>query len=292
VLLTLTALFWAGNFVVGRAVQGVLPPLGLAFWRWGIALVFLLPFALRPVIRERAAILRNWKMLLALGVLGVGTFNTLIYVGLGSTTATNALLLNSAIPVLIVLIGWVFLGERVSALQTLGIAVSLAGVAAIIFKGQWRGLADLELNPGDLWAFAAMVDWAVYTLLLRKRPAAVSPLAFLFTTMVAGLAAILPFYVAELASGARPSFTPGSVAAMAYIGIFPSLLAYLFWNRAVAEVGGSRAGIFIHLMPVFGTLLAIVFLGESFRAYHAAGIALILAGIVLAARPARAAQSS
>jgi drug/metabolite transporter (DMT)-like permease len=290
-LLTLTSLFWAGNFVVARGVQGTVPPLALAFWRWTIALCILLPFALPALRREHAAIARSWKILFLLGVIGVGGFNTLVYIGLGTTTATNALLLNSAIPVLIVLIGWLFLGQRVGALQSLGIALSMGGVAAIVLKGEVRGIAGLELSPGDLWVFAAMVDWAIYTVLLRRRPADVSPLSFLFATMVAGLAAITPFFLAEFAGGARPLLTTGSIAALGYIAVFASLLAYLLWNRAVAEVGGNRAGIFIHLMPVFGTLLAIFFLGESFRAYHAAGIALILLGIVLATRPGPA-QSS
>ena len=261
-----------------------MPPLALAFWRWAIALAVLLPFAWRPLAADRGEILRHWKLLAVLGVTGVGVFNTFVYVGLGTTTATNALLLNSAIPVLIVAIGWLFLGERVGPVQALGIGVSLAGVVAIIARGDIGSLAGLRLSAGDLWILSAMVDWAVYTLLLRRRPAGVSPLALLAVTMMAGLAAITPFYLAELAGGARITFTPGSTAALAYIGVFPSLVAYLFWNRAVAEVGASRAGIFVHLIPDFGTLLAIAILGEGFRAYHAAGIALILAGIVLATR--------
>jgi drug/metabolite transporter (DMT)-like permease len=265
-------------------MQGTVPPLALAFWRWAMALAVLLPFAWRALAADRAEIRRHWKLLAVLGVTGVGVFNTFVYVGLGTTTATNALLLNSAIPVLIVAIGWLFMGQRVTAVQALGIGVSLAGVVAIIARGDFASLAGLRLSAGDLWILTAMVDWAVYTLLLRKRPAGVSPLAFLAVTMAVGLAAITPFYLAELAGGAHIEFTPGSIAALAYIGVFPSLVAFLFWNRAVAEVGADRAGIFVHLMPVFGTLLAIVFLGEAFRAYHAAGIALILAGIALATR--------
>jgi drug/metabolite transporter (DMT)-like permease len=247
----------------------------------------LLPFAWRALAADRAAIRRDWKLMAVLGVMGVGVFNTFVYIGLGTTTATNALLLNSAIPVFIVLIGWLFMGQRVGALQAAGILISMAGVAAIITRGDLAGLLELRLSSGDIWILTAMVDWAVYTLLLRRRPADISPLAFLATTMAVGLGAIAPFYFMELASGARITVTPASLGAMAYIGVFPSLVAYLFWNRAVAEVGANRAGIFIHLMPVFGTLLAIVFLGEAFRLYHAAGIALILAGIVLTTRNPR-----
>jgi len=283
-LLTLTALFWSANFVVGRGVQGTVPPIALAFWRWSVALCVLLPFALQPMLRERGTILRHWKMLVLLGVMGVGSFNTLVYIGLGSTTATNGILLNSAIPAIIVLLGWLFMGQRVSRLQTLGIVVSMAGVAAIIFRGDMSGALQLQVNRGDIWVFAAIVSWAVYTLLLRRRPAGIGSIAFLGTTMAVGWAANLPFFLAELATGARTELNLASVAAIAYTGVFPSVLAYLFWNRAVAEVGPAKAGMFVHLMPVFGAVLAMVFLGETLQLFHAAGFALILAGIVLATR--------
>jgi drug/metabolite transporter (DMT)-like permease len=272
--------------VVARAVQGILPPIGLAFWRWAIALCALAPFAWKRMWAERDAVRRHWKTMAVLGILGVGSFNTLVYVGLGSTSATNGLLLNSSIPVLIVLIGWLFLGQSVGALQALGVLLSLGGVATIIFRGDLHGLLHMQFSKGDLWIFAAMVNWAVYTVLLPRRPASLSALSFLGWTMVIGLAANLPFYLAELARGARPHWTLASAGAMAYIGIFPSVVAYLFWNRAVADVGPHRAGIFIHLMPVFGTALAVLLLGETFHAYHGAGIGLILAGIMLATRAA------
>ena len=273
--------------MVGRGVQDVLPPLALAFWRWLFAFVILLPFALRPMLRERAAIARHWRMLIVLGVLGVGSFNTLLYIGLGTTTATNALLLNSSIPVLIAAIGWMFFGERITPRQACGIAISLAGVVAIVAKGDAGHLLGLQVNPGDLWAFAAMVSWALYTLLLRRRPG-LTAMAFLGITVLIGLLANLPFYLAEIASGAHVRVAPGSASAVAYMAIFPSVLAYMFWNRAVAEVGAARSGLFGHLMPVFGSVLAYLFLGEQLHVYHFAGFALILCGIVLATSGRRA----
>jgi drug/metabolite transporter (DMT)-like permease len=242
----------------------------------------LAPFALGPMLRERETILRNWKILIVLGVLGVGCFNTLAYIGLASTTATNGLLLNSSIPVLIVALGWIFFGQHVTPRQGVGVALSLCGVLAIIAKGDPEQLLELRLNPGDLWVFSAMVAWAFYTLLLRRRPAALSAIAFMGVSVLIGLAANLPLYLGELASGAHATLNAASLGAIAYLGVFPSVLAYLCWNRAVQQVGPNRAGLFSHLMPVFGTLLAVVFLGESLRAYHFAGFALILAGIVLA----------
>jgi drug/metabolite transporter (DMT)-like permease len=280
-LLALTALFWSGNFVVGRGIQGQIPPIAMAFGRWLVAFCVLLPFALAPMIRERDLILRNWKMLLVLGILGAGSFNTLVYIGLGSTTATNGLLLNSAIPILVVVIGWLFLGQRVTGRQAIGICLSLCGVAAIIFRGEIAELLALRWNPGDIWVFTAMVFWAVYTLLLRRRPAELSPIAFLGTLVFIGMAMNLPLYLAEFAGGARAQINLETISAIVYFGVFPAVLAYLFWNRGVAEVGPAKASLFIHLMPVFGTLLAIVFLGESLHVFHVVGFVLIMVGIVL-----------
>ena len=286
-LLTLTALLWSGNFVIGRGIQGQLPPLAMAFWRWAIAFLVLLPFACMPMWRQRAVIARDWKILLLLGVLGAGSFNTLVYIGLGYTTATNALLLNSSIPVLIAGIGWLFMGQAVSLRQAAGILISLCGVAAIIFRGELAQLLAMHFNTGDIWVFAAMIVWAAYTLLLKRRPAGLDPLPFLGVTVFVGAVANLPFYLGELASGAPAMWTAASFGAITYFGIFPSVIAYLCWNRAVAEVGPTRSGLFIHLMPVFGTLLAIAFLDESFHSFHAAGFALILSGIIVASAPGR-----
>ena len=278
-LLTIAALRWSINFVVGRGIQGQLPPLAMAFWRWTIAFFVLLAFTWAPTWRQRAIIAREWKILVLLGVLGAGSFNTLVYIGLGSTTATNALLINSSIPVLIAVIGWLFMAQSVSLRQSLGILLSLLGVAIIIFQGEMAQLLDLRVDAGDVWVFFAMITWAVYTLLLKRRPADLEPLPFLTATILVGALTNLPFYLADLMGGAQAHWNLASFAAIAYFGLFPSIVAYLCWNSAVAEVGATRAGVFVHLMPVFGTVLAIVFLGETFQAFHAVGFVLILAGI-------------
>jgi drug/metabolite transporter (DMT)-like permease len=272
---------WSANFVIGRGIQGQLPPLAMAFWRWTIAFFVLLPFAAAPMWRARAIIAREWRILLILGVLGVGSFNTLVYIGLGSTTATNALLINSSIPVLIAGIGWLFMAQKVSPRQSAGILISLVGVATVIFQGEWAKLLALRINSGDVWVFSAMIAWAIYTLMLRRRPADLDSLPLLTATVLVGALANLPLYVADLMLGAQAHWSLASFGAIAYFGLFPSVIAYLCWNRAVAEVGPTRAGVFVHLMPVFGTVLAILFLGESFHAYHGVGFALILAGIVV-----------
>ncbi len=281
-LLSLAALFWAGNFVLGRAVQGRIPPVGLAFWRWVAALVLLLPVVLGrgraqwPLLRRSAAIL------VPLGILGVGNFNTLVYVGLQETTATNAVLLNSACPAFIAAIVFASGGGRATGRQLVGIAASLLGVAVIISGGDPSALAALSFHRGDLWVLAAVLSWAGYTVLLPRRPAGVDPLVLLAALVAVGVAWIAPFYAWEVASGARVTWNAVTVGSVAYVAIFASVAAYAFWNRAVAEVGASRAGVFLNLIPAFGSLLAILLLGESFRLFHLAGVALVLGGVYLA----------
>lgn len=285
-LLVLTNLFWAGNFVVGRAVHGLIPPAGTTFWRWVIALAVLTPLAAGAVRRDWPLVRRHWPRLALMGVLSVCAFSTLLYTGLADTTATNALLLNSTAPVLIVIAGWLVGGERVTTVQAAGIATSFAGVTAIVFRGSWEGIRALEFGAGDVWVLAAVTVWAGYTVLLRWRPTAIVPVVFLAVTITAGVFASLPLYVWEVMSGAPTIPTLGSVSGLLYMGVLPSLVSHAFWNRAVGEVGGNTAGLFIHLTPVFGTLLAVTFLGETFHLYHAVGIALILAGIVVTTRSA------
>lgn len=284
-LLVLATLFWAGNFVVGRAVGGRVPPVALSFWRWAVALAVILPLARADLRAQARALRRAWPVVVPLGILGVGTFNTMVYLGLRETTATNAVLLNSACPVLIVALSVASGGGRPAARQLLGIAVSLAGVVVIVSRGAPASLLSLSVNAGDLWVLGAVASWAIYTVLLGRRPAGVDPLALLAALVAVGLAWIAPFYAWELAAGERFELDAAALGAIAYVGLFPSVASFVFWNQAVAEIGPSRAGVFIHLLPAFGALLAIALLGESFRAFHLAGIALILAGVALAGSP-------
>lgn len=281
ILLILTTLFWAGNFVLGRAVNTVIPPITLSFWRWAIALIILLPFSLQHLISQRSLIQTSWKNLTVFGILGIACFNTFVYIGLQSTTATNALLLNSIIPVLIVIISRMFAAVPVSRAQATGILMSLAGVVIIICRADVTRLLALRVNGGDLWVLLAVVCWAIHTFRLRLRPAELHPLSFLSAIIAIGLVCIFPFYLWEISGGGRVALDLISCASMLYVGIFPSVLAYLFWNQAVVELGPNRAGLFIHLMPVFGTILSIVFLGESLQLFHLVGICLISLGIYL-----------
>jgi len=281
ILLILTTLFWAGNFVLGRAVNTVIPPVTLSFWRWALALLILLPFSLRHLISQRSLVLKNWKNLILFGVLGISCFNTFVYIGLHSTTATNALLLNSIIPVLIVIISRIFAATPVSRTQAAGILLSLAGVVTIICRADAGRLLALRVNGGDLWVLLAVVCWAVHSFRLRLRPAELHPLSFLSAIIAIGLVFIFPCYLLEISRGGRVTLDLVTCGSLLYVAVFPSVLAYLFWNQAIVELGPNKTGLFIHLMPVFGTILSIVFLGESLQLFHVVGICLISLGIYL-----------
>lgn len=283
-LLVLTQLFWAGNWVVGRAVRDFVPPIALTFWRWVIALALIAPLAWPHLRRQWPQIRSGWRSLLMLGLLGTGFYNALAYTGLQQTSAINGVLLNAFIPLLIIVIAWVAFGKRVRRLEATGVAVSFLGVLVIIGRGDPRTLAGLEFNAGDLWILASVLAWALYTNLLVRRPARLHALAFLACIAAIGLVAMLPFYGWELAAGRRIVPGPAAWAGIAYTGIFPAFLGYLFWNRGVKQVGASRAGHFLYLMPAFGVLLSMLFLDERPALYHFAGIALIFAGIYLTHR--------
>ncbi len=290
-LLVLTTLFWSGNFVLGRAVHTVFTPFSLSFWRWAVALVVLLPWVWSS-LREQVPLLRRyWRILLLLSVLGVVNFNTFVYIGLQTTTATNALIMLSVTPVLIVGLSFVLLRQTVTLWQIVGIVVSLLGVLIIISRGDTKALLAREVNSGDLWVLAAVGSWALYSVCLRWRPADLKPLNFQATTILLGMLILTPLYGWDLAQGRTIAINPATVGTILYLALFPSILAYIFWNRAVAELGANRTGQFLHLMPAFGAVLSILFLGERLYNFHFVGIALIALGIWLATLLKRAKSS-
>ena len=286
-LLALTPLFWSVNWIVGRGLHQDIPPMAMTFFRWFFAVLILAPFALPHVRRDLPQLRRHWKTMAALGAIGVGTHNALAYLGLNYTTATNGVILNSFIPVMIVAIAWIFLGERLAPLQMVGVAVSLGGVLAILSQGSLAVLAAFRLNGGDLLVILSMAMWSAYTIALRWRPPGLSMLSFLFVLAVVGDLCVLPLWLGEMALGRHIVWTPTTFLALLSVAAFSSVLAYIFWNRGVEEVGAQVAGLFVHLMPVFGVVLAWLFLGERLRVYHVVGIALILTGIWVTSRRGR-----
>ena len=282
-LLTLVSLFWAGNQVMGRAAAGEVPPITLGCLRWIMATCLILPFAWNAVKADWPVIRANIWLLAFLGIIGGGAINTFSYIGLNYTTATNALILNSAAPIFIVMFCYLIFGDRITLRQLCGIMVSIAGVLIVVLHGDLGALTHMSLNRGDVLVLVGMACWGIYTTFLRKRPA-ISPLSFAASTFAAAAIVNIPLALIEAAMGHLPRASLWTAGAIVYVGIFPSVIAYLFYNRGVELIGGNRAGIFNHLVPVFGAVLAFVFLGETPGLYHAAGFAMILAGVWLAAR--------
>jgi drug/metabolite transporter (DMT)-like permease len=291
-LLTLAPLFWASNWIVGRGLADDIPPLAMTFYRWLFAVAILAPFALPRLARDAPTLRRHWRIMLLLGAIGIGSHNALAYMGLHYTTATNGVILNSFIPVMIVALSWLFLRERLSAMQLGGVVISLGGVLTIICGGSLEALASFRLNRGDLLVILSMAMWSVYTICLRWRPPGLHMITFLFVLACIGELTVLPFYLGEAALGRTIAWTWESFAALAAVGLFSSVLAYIFWNRGVEQVGAPVAGLFVHLMPVFGVVLAWLFLDERLEPFHVAGIVLILAGITITTRRARAAVAA
>jgi drug/metabolite transporter (DMT)-like permease len=282
-LLSLTSLFWAGNTVLGRFMAGHVPPITFAFIRWGGAFLIVLPFAGRFLVSDWPTIRKHFALMMLFAVTGVSAYNAMAYYGLQYTTAIHGLLLQSVTPLFVALWTFVLFGDRLSARQAFGVCVSLAGVLVIICRGSVAVLASLGFNAGDAWFLVALLIYAAYTALLRKRPP-IHPLSFLAAGMGLGALALLPLAVWELASGHTFILDAASVASFVYVCVFPSLLGYLLLNRGIELVGANRAAPFIHLVPVFGSVLAIALLGERFEPYHAIGYALVFAGITVAAR--------
>ena len=281
VLLIFAVLFWSGNFVVGRGIHNEIPPITLAFWRWAVALLIILPFSLRHILHQRNLIRRNWKILTLLAILSVTNFSMFIYMALKLSTVTNTVLINSMIPIFIVLISWIGFKERITLRQAIGIVISLTGLMFIIVNGNLSALISVRFGKGDMWTISAGLSWALYSVLFRKCPMELNLLSFLATSIIIGLFFIFPFYIWEISTGKTMNFTPATIGSIVYVALFSSILAYIFWNRAIQIIGANKTGIFIHLMPVFSIILAIIFLDETLKGYHIIGTILIFSGIFL-----------
>jgi len=281
-LLTLSALIWSGNFVISRAMNDVIPPAGFVFWRWMVALVVLAPIALPRLRREWPLVRGNLQLVCICGLFGVTLFNFLIYTAMHTTTAINAALVNSAIPVFIIMFARIFYGQRVSLRQHIGITLSLAGVAAIILQGDPTRIRTLSFNRGDLLVLLAAVAWALYSVAIRRYPQGLNPFLFLFCIAACGLVFLIPFYAWEIAAGQLMTPNTPTLLSVAYVGILASVVAFTAWNSGLRKIGPHIGGQFVHLMPAFSTILAVIFLGERLHLFHVAGITLIFAGIICA----------
>ena len=282
-LLALTSLFWAGNTILGRFIVGHVPPMTLAFIRWSGATLILLPFAMRHLARDWPLIRKHAGVMTLLAFTGFAIYNTLAYYGLQYTTAINGLLLQSVAPLFVAMWTFALFGERLTLRQAGGICVSLTGVTVIVCHGSLAVLLAIAFNRGDVSFLVALVIYGFYAAYLRRRPA-IHPFSFLVVGMGGGALFLIPAMVWELASGRTVTLDAESFASFAFVCIFPSLLGYLFLNRGIELIGANRAAPFIHLVPVFGSVMAIVLLGEQFQLYHAIGYGLVFTGITVATR--------
>jgi drug/metabolite transporter (DMT)-like permease len=283
-LLTLAALFWTGNWVVGRMLADLVPPSALTFWRWAIAVVILMPFVGPRLWAARGLLAREWRPIVALGLLGGGLHNVLQYWGLDYTLATNGAILNATTPVLIIVLGTLVFRDPFPRRAAAGALIALLGTLALITRLDPAMLASVGPNRGDLLIFVSMIMLSGYTVGLRRRPTGLDPFSFLACFAIVALVPVGIGYALEHAAGHRIVLNPTSIAGMLYIAVFPALLAYLFWDIGVRAVGAARAGVFMYLMPVFGGILGMLLLGERFALYHAVGMGLIFAGVAIATR--------
>ena len=279
-LLVLPPLFWAGNTVLARGVAELIPPVAMSFWRWTIALLILLPFTWKQTLSDWPEIRKHWKIIFLLGLFGIASFNTLLYTAAHSTTAINIALTQSVMPVIIVLISFILFRDRITPVQIFAITLCTLGAGYIVIHGEWSRLLQLKFVSGDLIMLLAVALYGLYSVLLRKRPK-IKPMSFLTTTFAVGVLILLPFYLWERQVTAPLELTQPVIISLLYVAFCPSILAYLFWNQGIHEIGANHAGLYINLVPLFASLLAVLFLGEHFQAYHLAGIVLITAGLLL-----------
>ena len=284
-LLSLTALFWAGNIVLGRYVAGQVPPMTLSCVRWIGAFFMLLPFAWPHLARDWPALRARLPLMIGLSATGFAINNALSYWALQHTQALNALLIQSSGPLFVALWSLALFGVRLTWAQLAGIALSLIGVLTIILGGDLTALAGIRFNKGDIMLAGALMSFGLYSALMPRRPVTHQLSLITFTTGCGALL-LLPFAIWEYSTGFTLKFDTATITSVIYVVVFPSALAYLFFNRGIALIGPNRAAPFFHLMPVFGSAMAVLLLGEQPRLFHLIGYALVLAGILIASRQA------
>jgi drug/metabolite transporter (DMT)-like permease len=284
-LLSLAALFWAGNIVLGRYVAGHVPPMTLSCIRWIGACLMLLPFAWPHLVRDWPVLRGRLALMLTLSATGFAINNGLSYWALQFTQAINALLIQSSGPLFVALWSLILFGVRLTWAQLTGIALSLLGVLTIILRGDFTALTAIRLNIGDIMFAGALLVFGLYSALMPRRPVT-HQLSLICFTMACGALLLLPFSIWEFAAGIRLKYDAITMVTLVYVVIFPSTLAYLFFNRGIALIGPNRAAPFFHLVPVFGSIMAILLLGEEPRLFHLAGYIMVFAGVVIASRKA------
>ena len=282
IFLLFTTLFWSGNFIVGKVASLYeIPPFTLNFYRWLFAWAILMPFTFKEIIEKKRYILDNIKLITVLGITSITFFNSIVYYSLNFTHVISGVLMISVIPVMIIFFSWVFKIEKTNIYQINGVIFSLLGVAVIITKAELNILLDLDFNKGDLWMVVAMFSWAIYSVLLKKKKHKLSQISLLEVIITMGLIFLLPIYFIEMKMGYHVILNTPFVLTLTYVVLFPGLISFLFWIKGIALIGANRSGIFLHLMPIFSALMAIIIFKEKFMFFHLIGALLILIGILL-----------
>jgi drug/metabolite transporter (DMT)-like permease len=284
-MLTLCAFFWSGNFVVGKfATIYQVPPLTLNFLRWLIVWIILIPFTTKDILINIKIIKEKFYSILLMSITSISTFNSVVYYSLNFTQVLNGALMISTIPVLIIFISFIFRVEKINLNQVLGLILSITGVVIIITQLEFSRLIHLDLNKGDLWLLVAMLSWAIYSTMLKTHKTGLNYLTFISVIVALGLIFLFPQFLFELKNEELIKFNFAFILIVSYVVLFAGLGAYIFWNKAVLIIGPSRAGIFLHLMPVFSSFMAIFLLNERFMNFHIFGAIAIVLGIYLSSK--------
>ena len=283
--LFLAVLFWAGNFIVGKyASYYQIPPFSLNFYRWFFAWLILLPFTFKEIISKKNYILENYKFYILLGITSVTIFNSIVYYSLNFTQVISGVLMISTIPVMIMFISSILKIERTNIFQILGVICSFVGVILIITKANFDLLVNLDFNKGDLTMVIAMLSWATYSALLKKRKHELSQLSLLEVIITFGLIFLIPIYITEYSLGFEITLNKPFILVLIYVVLFPGLAAFICWIKGISLIGPNRSGVFLHLMPILSALMAMIIFKEKFMLYHLLGAFFILSGIILSNR--------
>ena len=280
--LTLAALFWSGNFIVGKAASTFeIPPFSLNFYRWFFAFLILFPFTYKEVINKKDYVFENLGLFIILGITSITIFNSIVYYSLYYTQVISGILMISTIPVWILFFASFLKIEKTNLFQILGVILSLTGVLFIVTKADIQLIKELEFNKGDLSMVIGMLSWAIYSALLRKKTHPISQLALLEIIIICGFIFLVPIYFIEMSFGNKIVLGLPFILTLGYVVLFPGIFAFLFWIKGIDIIGANRSGVFLHLMTIFGALMAIIILGEKFMFYHFLGAIFIIAGITL-----------
>ena len=283
--LFLSVLFWAGNFIVGKyASYYQIPPFSLNFYRWFFAWLILLPFTYKEIISKKNYILENYKFYILLGITSVTIFNSIVYYSLNFTQVISGVLMISTIPVMIMFISSILKIERTNIFQILGVICSFVGVILIITKANFDLLVNLDFNKGDLTMVVAMLSWATYSALLKKRKHELSQLSLLEVIITFGLIFLIPIYITEYSLGFEITLNKPFILVLIYVVLFPGLAAFICWIKGISLIGPNRSGVFLHLMPILSAIMAMIIFKEKFMLYHLLGAFFILSGIILSNR--------